>query len=112
MKLFTGYFARHGKHPNAVSVGGSPWWMKLPVIPELAPSAELLADYKQGRIQWEDYVPRYIAQLDALGVSRVESLLKDGMVLLCWEKPPNHCHRHLLAEWLRKQGHYVSELIE
>lgn len=111
MKLCTSYFAKHGKHPNAVSIGGRNWWLpNLPAIPELTPPWDLVADYKYHGLSWEDYAKQYVTQLDHLGVGRVEGLLRDGMVLLCWEGPDKHCHRHLLADWLRKLGHDVSEL--
>lgn len=111
INLYTGYFAKHANQPNAVSIGGRPWWLpSLPSIPELAPSTSLLADYKKKRIGWEEYTPRYIAQLEELGISRIEDLLEDDMVLLCWEGPDKHCHRHLLAEWLRERGHDVREI--
>ena len=111
MKLYTGYFARHARRsPLVFSIGGKPWWISLPRIRELEPSTELLSDYKSGRIGWNEYVPRYVAQLERLGIERIESLLQEGMILCCWEAPGKPCHRHLLAEWLRVRGHDVEEL--
>lgn len=32
------------------------------------------------------------------------------IVLLCYERPGEFCHRHLVAEWLRNDGYEVEEL--
>ena len=111
MKLYTGYFARHGLHSHAYSIArGQPWVCNLPAISKLAPSGQLLADYNSGRIDWEEYAVRYFTQLNILGIEKVEEMLLDGMVLLCWEGPGKNCHRHLLAEWLQEYYHEVEEL--
>ena len=34
----------------------------------------------------------------------------DGDVMLCYEKPSDFCHRHILAAWLTEHGHTVTEL--
>lgn len=115
MKLHTSYFARSLNHPLAVSIAGRPWFARrdLLVIPELTPGGALVKDYKSGGISWEEYSRQYLAQLDELGGDKVRNLLSDGMVMLCWEGPGKHCHRHLLAEWIReKLGWEVSELLE
>ena len=31
------------------------------------------------------------------------------IVLLCYEKPDEFCHRHLVAEWFNRNGIYVVE---
>ncbi len=48
-------------------------------------------------------------QLDTLNVHEVADDLY-GKILLCYEKPENFCHRHILAEWLRKNGYKCEEL--
>ena len=32
-----------------------------------------------------------------------------NICLLCYEKPSDFCHRHLVAEWLRKDGYECEE---
>lgn len=32
------------------------------------------------------------------------------IALLCYEKPDDFCHRHLVADWLRKNGYECEEL--
>ena len=33
----------------------------------------------------------------------------DRLTLLCYEKPSDFCHRHLVANWLRQHGAGISE---
>jgi uncharacterized protein (DUF488 family) len=34
----------------------------------------------------------------------------DKIILLCYEKPGDFCHRHLVADWLTKNGLKTIEL--
>ncbi len=34
-----------------------------------------------------------------------------GMILLCYEKTGDFCHRHLVAEWLREAKFDVEEIV-
>ena len=67
----------------------------------LAPSTELLNDYRRHGLAWEDYVPRYLGEL---AERRVETKLKradlDGTILLCSEPTTERCHRRLCLEYL------------
>ena len=36
-------------------------------------------------------------------------LLGTEIALICYEKPENFCHRHLVAEWLQEAGYQVQE---
>jgi uncharacterized protein (DUF488 family) len=71
-------------------------------LPELAPSKEILDDYRRDR-DW----PRYVACFEALMDERdIPAALQragfESMVscLLCSEPTPDHCHRRLVAERL------------
>jgi len=111
MKLYTGYFAKHGLYSQAYSIARrQPPGLGIPEILELAPSAKLLRRWQLRRITWGEYTTKYINQLERVGILQVESMLQDGMVLLCWERPDKDCHRHLLASWLRERWHDVEEL--
>jgi len=72
-------------------------------VPDLAPTKELLNDYRQRRIGWETYEARFI---DLMKARRIESGLSKDVVndgcLLCSEDQPHHCHRRLVAEYLRE----------
>jgi len=72
-------------------------------LPELAPTAESLDAYKkQKHGDWELYERRF---LDLMRSRQVENtpreILADGC-LLCSEEKPLHCHRRLVAEYLKE----------
>ena len=70
--------------------------------PYLAPTREMLDDYKKLKGDWPTYERRF---LDLMQSRAIESLaprdLIDGACLLCSEDKPHHCHRRLVAEYLR-----------
>jgi uncharacterized protein (DUF488 family) len=77
--------------------------MKYVHVPDLAPSKEMLDDYKKKKGSWEVYETRF---LDLMRRRRIESTVRretiaDGC-LLCSEEKPTHCHRRLVAEYLQR----------
>jgi uncharacterized protein YeaO (DUF488 family) len=71
--------------------------------PALAPSRELLTEWKKGYLTWDQYARMYQTEvLDRLDPMDVASDLGDGAIMLCWEKwvPDLKCHRSLVAAWL------------
>ena len=77
---------------------------------KLAPTADLLQKYKNNSITHEEYTSVYHNQLLKLenngyiakfvkALSTLQELHGD-VVLLCYEKKSDFCHRHLLAEYL------------
>ena len=73
--------------------------------PELAPTREMLDDYRKKRCGWDAYEARF---LDLMRRRRVEEtvpreIVADGC-LLCSEDKPHFCHRRLVAEYL--DGHW------
>lgn len=72
--------------------------------PLLAPTAEMLSIY-QKTTDWKAYS---IVFLDLLTKRQVEkrvphSLFGERSVLLCSEREAHHCHRTLVAEYLRRK---------
>jgi uncharacterized protein (DUF488 family) len=72
-------------------------------VPELAPTQEILDFYKkQKNADWPLYERQF---LDLMRSRRIEETvprdLIDGGCLLCSEETPDHCHRRLVAEYLR-----------
>jgi len=70
--------------------------------PLLAPTQEMLDDYKKRRGSWADYERRFLA---LMAERRIEerldpALLGEPTVLLCSEATPQHCHRRLVVEYL------------
>lgn len=92
--------------------------------PVLAPSNEILRAYKSpsalaiyGQIGLErSYTFKYFDQLFELDPREVWNKLHELVggvepILLCYEKPGQFCHRHLVAKWFKHAlGEVVSEL--
>lgn len=111
MTLYTSYFAKSANNPKAVSISVSvPTWYTGRQNRLVTPGWSLLSDYKKGNITQQQYESAYREKLDKIGESLILSQFTDGDVLLCWEKPGEFCHRHILAQWLMEHGHTVSEL--
>jgi uncharacterized protein (DUF488 family) len=71
-------------------------------LPELAPSAALLQDYKSAGGDWSMYEKQFMALMAERDVeSSTPRSLLDGGCLLCSEASPAHCHRRLVAEYLQ-----------
>ncbi|MHB8574001.1 MAG: DUF488 domain-containing protein [Dehalococcoidia bacterium] len=70
--------------------------------PLLAPTQELLSDYRGRRISWAEYEPRFKALVAERRIERTISrdLFDRPSALLCSEAEPEHCHRRLVAEHL------------
>lgn len=70
----------------------------------LAPPAELLRSSKNGLISHEQYIRIYIDQVLAdLDINKVYNYL-DGKILLCYERPEDFCHRHIVAAWFENSN--------
>jgi len=73
-------------------------------VPALAPTADILDAYKKQKGDWALYEQQF---LELMRSRRIEetvspSLLEDGC-LLCSEEKPHHCHRRLVAEYLKEK---------
>jgi uncharacterized protein (DUF488 family) len=72
--------------------------------PELAPTQEMLDEYKKRRGAWTTYEVRF---LELMAQRKVEETIPcsrlDRACLLCSEAQPHHCHRRLVAEYLKKK---------
>ena len=71
-------------------------------LPELAPTAEILNAYRKDKKGWPRYERDFLVLLAERQVERkVSSDLIHLGCLLCGEDTPSHCHRRLVAEYLR-----------
>jgi uncharacterized protein (DUF488 family) len=72
-------------------------------LQDLAPTQEMLDEYKKRKGDWKTYEARF---LDLMRQRRIEECIsKEAIVegcLLCSEDKPHHCHRRLVAEYLRQ----------
>lgn len=72
--------------------------------PEFAPTAEILAGYKDSRIIWPDYEQMYrelLATRHPTAGLTPDTI--DRICLLCTEKSALRCHRRLAAEYIATQ---------
>lgn len=71
--------------------------------PLLAPTQELLDAYRKQKGDWADYERRFLALMRERRIEEriPRSLFATPAVLLCSEATPEHCHRRLVAEYLR-----------
>jgi uncharacterized protein (DUF488 family) len=69
---------------------------------ELAPTQEMLDDYKKHGQSWSEYESRFRRLMSERGIERSFSpRTLDNAVLLCSEDKPQKCHRRVVAEYLR-----------
>lgn len=70
--------------------------------PDLAPTKEILDDYKKAKEDWQVYERKFITLLTQRRVEqKFPRELLDGGCLLCSEPTPNQCHRRLVVEYLQ-----------
>jgi|TARA_Y100000310_G_C20260717_1_gene613505 uncharacterized protein (DUF488 family) len=77
-------------------------------MPDLVPTKEMLDDYKKRKGSWSEYEERF---LDLIAKRKIEEISEqeiDGGCLLCSEDKPHHCHRRLVAEYLKKKWQDVQ----
>ena len=68
----------------------------------LAPTKDLLDDYRKRRCDWAAYEDRFIALMRERQIERtVSKEIVSGGCLLCSEDKPHRCHRRLVAEYLK-----------
>ncbi|MCI0622287.1 MAG: DUF488 domain-containing protein [Acidobacteria bacterium] len=72
-------------------------------LPELAPTQEMLDEYKKQRGDWKTYETRFLALMKQrrIEVTVPKEMIADGC-LLCSEDKAHHCHRRLVAEYLKQ----------
>lgn len=108
--IWTSYFARSGQDHRGISIAvSSPKDYKGTTFSMLVPPSRLVWGYKQLTITTEQYIEEYNKQLSKLNVKIVGGLCQ-RVVLLCWERPESFCHRHLVSEWLNKNGFECKEV--
>jgi uncharacterized protein (DUF488 family) len=72
-------------------------------LPELAPTADILDAYrKQKNGDWELYERRFLDLMRSRQIEKTRRDILDRGCLLCSEEKPLHCHRRLVAEYLKE----------
>lgn len=72
-------------------------------LPSLAPTKEILDDYKKKRGSWAAYERAFIDLMTARKIeNEIERETLEDACLLCSEDKPHYCHRRLVVEYLRE----------
>lgn len=117
--IYTSYFGNVRKlpkniYPISIARKAPNGWRGVE-YKRLAPSWEILNNWKREPDE-KCYVRDFCAQiLDKLYppsvVREILRMCPEGMepCLICYEKPEDFCHRHIVAGWLRDSGYIVKE---
>ncbi len=114
--LYTTYFAAVKKLPEGiepVSIARfTPKTIKgMRSCSKFFPPEDLIKAYKAKEISDEEYTKAYkervLAGLDAKAAAKA----LDGKALVCFEKPGDFCHRHIVAEWFCQNGISCEEIV-
>lgn len=78
-------------------------------LPELAPTKDILDAFKKRKGDWDDYERDFLELMQQRQIEQTVSkdLLNEGC-LLCSEDKPHHCHRRLVADYLKEKWQQVD----
>ena len=72
--------------------------------PELAPTRDILEEYKKNKGDWSVYEKRFMVLLsERKPEESISRDMFDNGCLLCSEDKPDNCHRRLVAEYLSEK---------
>ena len=77
---------------------------------ELFPTVELLYQYKNGELSWQEYKKAYREVLESRKetiIDRLSNREDEDITFCCWERYPYRCHRIVAFEFLREIGYNV-----
>lgn len=125
--IYTSYFAKLKNLPNniiPISICAKvPSWYEGLQYKKLAPKYDFFMKWKENHDN-DYYIKCFNEQvLNELNVLTVikdlidlipqdlisEQGLNKTICLVCYEKPSDFCHRHLVADWLNKNGFKCTE---
>ncbi len=122
--IYTSYFAKlkelenHNIIPISIC-GKAPDWYKGLQYKKLAPKYGFFMEWKKNHdndYYIEHFKTEVLDKLDAADVILDFSRLiysfnigESDICLICYEKPSDFCHRHLVAEWLNQNGFKCEE---
>lgn len=121
--IYTSYFAQLrnlSKDIIPISIcGKAPNWYNGYEYKRVAPNYNILMKYKQDYNE-QDYIKNFNEQIlnnitinefvnDLIKLLEIEKGQKVNICLLCYEKPTDFCHRHLVSKWLNENGFKCEE---
>ena len=73
-------------------------------LPDLAPTKDILDAYKKHKGDWNLYEDQFLDLMRSRHIEeKIPREILDGGCLLCSEEKPHHCHRRLVAEYLKEK---------
>lgn len=73
-------------------------------MPQLAPTQDMLDAYKKHKGGWDAYEAQFKELMRARHIEETVSReIMNGACLLCSEEKPDHCHRRIVAEYLKEK---------
>lgn len=104
-KIYTSYYGNRNLRNtdgDLFSVSrSSPKGMDIKNIKEFNPSYSLFKAYKyDNTISIDKFKELYLEELNKKDLSKIVEMLKDGDILLCYEKDEKVCHREVIKEYL------------
>jgi uncharacterized protein (DUF488 family) len=70
-------------------------------VPKLAPTQDILDKYKKNGGDWSEYECKFLDLMKERRIENIDREMFNGGCLLCSEDKPHHCHRRLVAEYLK-----------
>lgn len=119
--IYTTYFAYLKNLPPTITpiaiCAGIPKFYKGLTYKKLAPKYSFFSKWKETHDN--DY---YIEQFNKLVLDPLiakdvvnelsELSLTEDYALVCYEKPADFCHRHLVADWFNQNGYECKEFVK
>ena len=119
--IYTSYFANLKNIPSniiPISIcGKAPFYYNGLQYKKLAPKYDFFMKWKETHDN-DYYIEHFQTEvLDELNIDKVIDELgylmsydqSKDICLLCYEKPTDFCHRHLISDWLNKNGIMCEE---
>lgn len=118
LTIGTGYFACLQKYIDLgyapISIcGKAPDWYTGVQFKKLAPKWSFFSEWKSGKITNDEYIEHYCKEVlvsinfRTIGDDLLALVDKPKAVLLCYEKPGDFCHRHIVSYFLRNHSPYA-----
>lgn len=120
--IYTSYFAKLKSLPdNIIPISicaRAPDWYKGLQYKKLTPKYEFFMEWKKNHDN-DYYIEHFQLEVlnrltacevmeDLFALKRLNDKGKD-IALICYEKPSDFCHRHLVSEWLNQNGFKCEE---
>ena len=115
MKIYTSYYGNYRNFgdlfPISIALYPSKFF-KCFNLKDLAPTKEIF-DLKDNQIEYTKKYNQLLSNINAISLyEKINFFSKNkDVVLLCYEKPPKFCHRHIVSEWFKNElGIKIEEL--